>query len=124
MLSPEEIYEALKHNQEIEENSSGENDMLRSTKIFCAIDNATAKMDEKSDRRKKQKISKRIKEKKQTSALNGEFNPYTFAIEILNKYRIWHLDSSDWTLWIWNGHFYEPLNDDKLESLIYGDLTE
>ena len=45
MLSPEEIYEALKHNQEIEENSSGENDMLRSTKIFCAIDNATAKMD-------------------------------------------------------------------------------
>ena len=63
---------------------------------------------------------KKCKETKHFS--DEEFNPYTFAIEILNKYRIWHLDSSDWTLWIWNGHFYEPLNDDKLESLIYGDL--
>ena len=124
MLSPEEMYEAVKYNQEIGEKSSGENDTLSPQKIFCEIDNAVAKMDEKSDTRKKQKISKKIKEKKQTSALNDEFNPYTFAIEILNKYRIWHLDSSDWTLWIWNGHFYEPLNDDKLESLIYGDLPE
>ena len=124
MLSPEEMYEAAKYNQEIGEKSSGENDTLSPQKIFCEIDNAVAKMDEKPDTRKKQKISKKIKEKKQTSALNDEFNPYTFAIEILNKYRIWHLDSSDWTLWIWNGHFYEPLNDDKLESLIYGDLPE
>ena len=124
MLSPEEMYEAAKYNQEIGEKSSGENDTLSPQKIFCEIDNAVAKMDEKPDTRKKQKISKKIKEKKQTSALNDEFNPYKFAIEILNKYRIWHLDSSDWTLWIWNGHFYEPLNDDKLESLIYGDLPE
>ena len=124
MLSPEKMYESVKYNQEIGEKSSGENDTLSPKKIFCEIDNAVAKMDEKSDTRKKQKISKKIKEKKQTSALNDEFNPYTFAIEILNKYRIWHLDSSDWTLWIWNGHFYEPLNDDKLESLIYGDLPE
>ena len=124
MLSPEKMYESVKYNQEIGEKSSGENDTLSPKKIFCEIDDAVAKMDEKSDTRKKQKISKKIKEKKQTSALNDEFNPYTFAIEILNKYRIWHLDSSDWTLWIWNGHFYEPLNDDKLESLIYGDLPE
>ena len=68
------------------------------------------------------KKKKKCKETKYLS--NEEFNPYTFAVEILNKYRIWHLDSSDWSLWIWNGRFYEPLNDDKLESLIYGDLPE
>nr|WP_288546102.1 DUF5906 domain-containing protein [uncultured Blautia sp.] len=126
-LSPEEMYEALEHNQKMEEEESEaeeEDDTLSPGEIFGAVDDATAKMDEKSDARKKQKTSKRIKEKKQNFSLNNEFNPYTFAIEILNKYRIWHLDSSDWTLWIWNGHFYEPLNDDKLESLIYGDLPE
>ena len=58
------------------------------------------------------KKKKKCKETKYLS--NEEFNPYTFAVEILNKYRIWHLDSSDWSLWIWNGRFYEPLNDDKL----------
>ena len=68
------------------------------------------------------KKKKKCKETKYLS--NEEFNPYTFAVEILNKYRIWHLDSSEWSLWIWNGRFYEPLNDDKLESLIYGDLPE
>ena len=123
-LNPGEMYETAEYNQKVEEECLGMNDMLSPIKIFGAVDNATAKMDEKSDTRKKQKTSKRIKEKKQNFSLNNEFNPYTFAIEILNKYRIWHLDSSDWTLWIWNGHFYEPLNDDKLESLIYGDLPE
>ena len=68
--------------------------------------------------------NKKKKSKKTKHFSKEEFNPYTFAIEILNKYRIWHLDSSDWTLWIWNGRFYEPLNDNKLEGLIYSELPE
>ena len=64
------------------------------------------------------------KNKKKSFLLNDGFNPYLFAIEILNEYRIWHLDPSDWTLWIWNGQFYEPLNDAKLETLIYSKLPE
>ena len=124
-LRPEEMYEAAEYNQKVEEESFSENDdMLSSTRIFYAVGNTATKMDEKFDIREKTKTGKKIKEKKQNFSLNDEFNPYTFATDILNKYRIWHLDPSDWTLWIWNGHFYEPLNDDKLESLIYGDLPE
>ena len=97
-------------------------------KLFCVNKNKEDAnqqdiSDEKADIQ--QICSNKKKKRKETKHVSDEeFNPYTFAIEILNKYRIWHLDSSDWTLWIWNGHFYEPLNDDKLESLIYGDLPE
>ena len=53
-----------------------------------------------------------------------EFNPYVFAKTILDKYSIWHLDPSDWTLWIYNGKCYEPLNDKKLGDLIYAELPK
>ena len=78
-------------------------------------------------RGEEKKIAKKQEKKKEKTSFldkDTEFNPYTFAKRILSKYRIWHLDPSDWTLWIWNGSFYEPLNDNKLEVLIYSELPE
>jgi len=78
-------------------------------------------------RGKEKKIDKKQEKKMEKNSFldkDTEFNSYTFAKRILSKYRIWHLDLSDWTLWIWNGCFYEPLNDNKLEALIYSELPE
>ena len=73
---------------------------------------------------KRQNTQDKKRRVKKINSLGDEFNSYTFAKQILNKYRIWHLDPSDWTIWIWNGSFYEPLNDNKLEVLIYSELPE
>ena len=65
--------------------------------------------------------AKASKEKKISAE---EFNSYEFAKIILDKYSIWHLDPSDWALWIYNGRCYEPLNDKKLGDLIYAELPK
>ena len=65
--------------------------------------------------------TKASKEKKVSAE---EFNSYEFAKIILDKYSIWHLDPSDWALWIYNGRCYEPLNDKKLGDLIYAELPK
>ena len=49
--------------------------------------------------------AKASKEKKVSAE---EFNSYEFAKIILDKYSTWHLDPSDWALWIYNGRCYEP----------------
>lgn len=65
--------------------------------------------------------AKASKEKKVSAE---EFNSYEFAKIILDKYSTWHLDPSDWALWIYNGRCYEPLNDKKLGDLIYAELPK
>ena len=65
----------------------------------------------------------RHQKRKKVSA--EEFNSYEFAkINFWTKYSIWHLDPSDWALWIYNGRCYEPLNDKKLGDLIYAELPK
>ena len=114
---------------EMSAESVGEMDDVAYTKSDVAETKSSAelvgKMNNISDMDDKGRSQQDKKRKaKKTISLDDEFNPYTFAKRILNKYRIWHLDPSDWTLWIWNGSFYEPLNDNKLEALIYSELPE